>query len=244
MNISISADSKELGMLSAKFISHKLKSVISEKGKARMVVSTGSSQFDMFEALVGLETDWTKVEIFHLDEYIDLPATHPASFRKYLRDRFIRHIAVKKFHSIDIEGDPKKIISELTSEIRKAPIDLGVIGIGVNGHIAFNDPPADFTTREAFKIVNLDEVCRMQQVGEGWFAGLNDVPERAVSMTVFQIMQCQTIVSCVPHAIKADAIFKTLSNSLTNMVPATMLKQHPDFYLYLDKNSASRIIVL
>ncbi len=244
MNISISPDSKELGRLSALLISKKINSAIRDRGEARVVVSTGSSQFDMFTVLVKLDIDWRKVEIFHLDEYIGLPVTHPASFRKYLTERFVGLVPVKKFHSIDVESGLKEKIDKLTFEIRKAPVDLGVIGIGVNGHIAFNDPPADFETREAFKVVNLDEVCRMQQVGEGWFAGLADVPAQAVSMTVFQIMQCKTIVSVVPHAVKADAVFKTFTNGLTNKVPATMLKQHPDFNLFLDRNSSSGVIVL
>ena len=244
MNVSISSDCRELGKASALFICEKLNNAINNKGEARMVVSTGSSQFDMFSVLVNLDIDWTRVEVFHLDEYIGLPVTHPASFRKYLNERFVGHVPVRKFHSIDIEECLYEKINELTFEIRKAPVDLGVIGIGVNGHIAFNDPPADFETQEAYKVVNLDEVCRMQQVGEGWFAGLDDVPLKAVSMTVFQIMQCQTIVSCVPHAVKADAVYKTFTKGLTNTVPATMLKQHHDYHLYLDRNSASRVIVL
>lgn len=244
MNISVSTDSHELGRLSATFISGKLNEVIRDKGEARMVLSTGASQFDMFESLIRLDTDWTKVEVFHLDEYIGLPVTHPASFRKYLLERFVNHVPLKKFHGIDTDGNINEKISELTAEIRKTEVDLGVIGIGINGHIAFNDPPADFETLEAFIIVTLDKVCRMQQVGEGWFSEIDEVPERAVSMTIFQIMQCKTIVSCVPHEVKADAVFKTFSNRLTNLVPATMLKHHPDFHLYLDRNSASRIIVL
>jgi glucosamine-6-phosphate deaminase len=244
MNISISHNSSELGSQAAGFISLKLGQVISEKGGARIVVSTGASQFDLFSSLIKCDADWTKVDVFHLDEYIGIPETHPASFRKYLRERFISHLPVKRFHSIDVEGDIGEVISRLTAEVRKSPPDLGIIGIGVNGHIAFNDPPADFSSREAFSVVSLDDVCRMQQVGEGWFGGLKEVPTRAVSMTVYQIMQCRTIVSCVPHAVKADAVYKTFTNGLTNLVPATMLKQHPDFHLYLDKNSASRIIVL
>jgi glucosamine-6-phosphate deaminase len=125
---------------------------------------------------------------------------------------------------------------------RRKPVDLGLIGIGVNGHIAFNDPPADFDTRASYIIVNLDEVCRMQQVNEGWFASLADVPEQAVSMTPWQIMQCETIISAVPHKVKAEAVRNTLLNSLTPVVPATLLKQHSDYYLFIDRNSSSGII--
>jgi glucosamine-6-phosphate deaminase len=244
MIINISTNAMELGQRAAHFSAFKLNEAIREKGEARMVVSTGSSQFETFQSLLTEKIDWEKVEVFHLDEYIGLPVTHIASFRKYLYERFITRIRIKKFHSVDVEGDIEGIIQKLTQEIRKKPIDLGLIGIGVNGHIAFNDPPADFDTREAYIIVNLDDQCRLQQVNEGWFRTKEDVPEKAVSMTPWQIMQCKTIISCVPHKVKAVAVKNTLINNLTNIVPATMLKQHPDYHLYLDKNSASEIIPL
>jgi glucosamine-6-phosphate deaminase len=179
-----------------------------------------------------------------LDEYIGLPVNHPASFRKYLYDRFINHLKIKEFHAVEVEGDIIEKIKNLTLEIRKKPVDMGLIGIGVNGHIAFNDPPADFDTQEAFVIVNLDYECRLQQVSEGWFKSVEEVPLTALSMTPWQIMQCRTIVSCVPHKVKAISVKNTLINILTNIVPATILKQHRDFHLYLDKNSASEIISL
>jgi glucosamine-6-phosphate deaminase len=234
----------ELGARAAGFAAGKLNEAIRQKGEARLVVSTGSSQFETLQSLIKENIDWEKVEVFHLDEYIGLSVTHPASFRKYLNERFISHIKIKKFHSVDVEGNIENRIRYLTSEIRKKPVDLGLIGIGVNGHIAFNDPPADFSTREAYIIVNLDEECRMQQVNEGWFKSIDDVPAQAVSMTPWQIMQCRTIVSCVPHKVKAVAVKNTLINRLTEIVPATMLKQHPDFHLFLDNNSASEIIPL
>ena len=244
MDISISADSSELGNKAARLISEKLNDVIKEKGEARMVVSTGSSQFEMFQVLVKEKVDWTKVTVFHLDEYIGLPVIHKASFRKYLYERFINLVPVKKFYSIDVEGIIAGRIGELTSELRKKPVNLGLIGIGVNGHIAFNDPPADFSTHEAYIVVKLNEVCKMQQVNEGWFKTIKDVPDEAVSMSVWQIMQCRSIISVVPQLVKADAIKNTLISKLTNNVPATMLKTHPDWNLFLDKNSASGIITL
>jgi glucosamine-6-phosphate deaminase len=207
-----------------------------------LVVSTGSSQFEMFEALLRAKIDWTKVEVFHLDEYIGLPATYIASFRKYLYVRFINNVAVKKFHAVNVEGNIGARIKELSDEIRNKPVDIGLIGIGINGHIAFNDPPADFDTKEAYIVVKLNDQCKKQQVDEGWFKTINDVPAEAVSMSAYQIMQCRTIISCVPHMGKADAVYNTLNNKLTNMVPATKLKQHSDFHLYLDYNSASRIM--
>lgn len=244
MNINISESAPELAKKAARLISDKLNEVIKEQGEARMVVATGNAHFDMYQALVKEKVDWPKVEVFHLDEYTGLPVTHIASFRKYLYDRFISLVPVKIFHSVDAEGNIDKRINELTSEIRMKPVHLGIIGIGVNGHIAFNDPPADFDTHEAYIVVKLDERCKMQQVSEGWFGTIKEVPDEAVSMSVWQIMQCKTIVSVVPHLVKADAVYKTLTSRLTNKVPATMLKKHPDWHLFLDQNSASGIIPL
>ena len=244
MIIDISADAQELGLKAAQFVTGKLNEAIRRNGEARIVVSTGNSQLETFKALLKEKVEWEKVEVFHLDEYIGLPVNHPASFRKYLYDRFINHLKIKEFHAVEVEGEIIEKIKNLTLEIRKKPVDMGLIGIGVNGHIAFNDPPADFDTREAFVIVNLDYECRLQQVSEGWFKSVEEVPLTALSMTPWQIMQCRTIVSCVPHKVKAISVKNTLINILTNIVPATILKQHRDFHLYLDKNSASEIISL
>lgn len=243
MNIIINSTAVELGMSAAQLVTKKLSEAIRVNGNARILVSTGSSQFETLEALTESGIDWNKVELFHLDEYIDLPVTHKASFRKYLRDRFVDLVNVKKFHSVEVDGDVDMNIKALTLEIRKKPIDVGLIGIGENAHIAFNDPPADFDTREAYRIVELDDQCKKQQVNEGWFYNIEEVPDRAVSMTVWQIMQCKTIISCVPHKVKAHAVFQTLSNKVTNRVPSTMLKKHSDFHLYLDFDSASELIV-
>ncbi len=242
MIITISKNALELGAAAARFAGIKLREAIIENGEARLVLSTGQSQFETLQALLKEDIDWTKIEIFHLDEYIGLPVGHKASFRKYLKERFIDSIECRKFHSVDTEGNIAEVIIGLTAEIRKKSLDVGLIGIGENGHVAFNDPPADFETRDGFIVVELDERCKAQQVGEGWFNSLNDVPEKAVSMTVWQIMQCRTIVSAVPHPVKAEAVHKTLASKLTNMIPATMLKQHPDFHLFLDTNSASKVI--
>lgn len=241
MKISISENPVELGKAAAKYCAEIINEAIAKKGKARIVLSTGASQFDTIKALIESGIDWSKVEMFHLDEYIDLPESHPASFRKYLKERFLSKVKIGKAYLVDGEDDPKKVIAYLTAEIRKEPIDVGLIGIGENAHIAFNDPPADFGTEEAFICVTLNDTCKQQQVGEGWFATNADVPRQAISMTVHQIMQCRHIVSCVPYPVKAKAIKDTLENQLTNTVPATMLKKHPDFALFLDKDSAAGI---
>ena len=242
MEIRICKNSEELGKSAAKQVAHILKDCIAEKGSARIVLSTGASQFDTIKALVkepGIK--WECVEMFHLDEYVDLPETHGASFRKYLKERFVEKVGtLKAAHFVD---GTKECIAKLTEEIRKSPIDIGLIGIGENGHIAFNDPPADFDTKEAYIIVNLDERCKKQQMGEGWFATIDDVPKQAVSMTCYQIMQCQRIISCVPYKVKAEAIENTLkAKEVTNMIPATLLKTHPDFILYVDEDSAAGIV--
>jgi glucosamine-6-phosphate deaminase len=244
MIINICRDARELGQKAAHLAAGRLNEVIRTRGEARLLVSTGNSQFETFQSLISESIDWEKVEVFHLDEYIGLPPEHKASFRRYLHERFLNHVKVKKFHGVDVEGNIEKQLSDLTLELRSKPVDLGLIGIGVNGHIAFNDPPADFVTQEAYIIVNLDNQCRLQQVNEGWFGSFEEVPSRAVSMTPWQIMQCDAIISCVPHKVKARSVRETLMNSTTNMVPATILKQHKDYHLFLDYDSSSEIIPL
>jgi len=244
MRITISSDPEELGKEAATIVAEKLNRAVNENGKARMVVSTGSSQFEMFQALIREKVDWSRVEVFHLDEYIGLPVTHGASFRKYLYERFINLVPVRKFYPVDVAGSITEQIAGLTAEINRKSVDLGLIGIGVNGHIAFNDPPADFDTHDAYIVVKLDDQCRMQQVNEGWFKSKEEVPGEAVSMSVWQIMQCNSIISVVPHKVKAEAVRKTLGSSVTNKIPATILKTHPDWHLFLDEGSASGIIPL
>lgn len=242
MEIRICQNSKELGKSAARYVAQILKKCISEKGSARIVLSTGASQFDTIEALTqepGIK--WENVEMFHLDEYVDLEPTHIASFRKYLQERFVNKVSpLAAVHFVDGTED---CIAHLTEEIRKSPIDIGLIGIGENAHIAFNDPPANFDTKEAYIVVNLNDRCKQQQMGEGWFKSIEDVPKQAISMTAYQIMQCEHIVSCVPYKVKAEAVYNTIkSPDVTNEIPATLLKTHPNFILYLDENSASEIL--
>jgi len=238
MRIIISKDAKALGANAADFVAAEINKAIAEKGNARIVLSTGASQLTTIEELITRDVDWSKVEMFHLDEYVDLPETHIASFRKYLKERFINKINLKAAHLVD--GTPEGIAA-LTAELRSAPIDIGLIGIGENAHIAFNDPPADFDTKEAYIVVNLNDTCKNQQVGEGWFATINDVPKQAVSMTVYQILQCKQIVSIVPYAVKADAVAGCLHNEVTNLIPATIMKGHDDFNLFVDEDSYAKV---
>lgn len=238
MKIRVYDTAKQLGEAAACYTVEILKKAIAERGSARIVLSTGMSQFETLEALIKTDVDWSRVEMFHLDEYIGLPVSHKASFHKYLNEKFISKVHLKAAHLV---GNSAECIPSLSDAIRKSPIDVGLIGIGENAHIAFNDPPADFHSKEAYLVVDLPEACKNQQVGEGWFPTVNDVPKQAISMSVHQIMQCRHIVSCVPHRVKAAAIRDTLESGLTNTVPATMLKEHKAFTLFLDANSSAFI---
>ncbi len=237
IHIDISENAEELGKRAASKIAALLNSAIDAKGHARMILSTGASQFETLSALVKEDVDWTKVEMFHLDEYVGLDETHPASFRKYLKERFASKVSLKAVWFVESE----ECLPELTKELRRDVIDVGVIGIGENGHIAFNDPPADFNTDEAYKVVVLDRRCRMQQVGEGWFASIDEVPEKAITMCPRQILSSQHIVSAVPHSVKAEAVFNTITKPVDPSVPATILKTHRDWNLFIDSQSASRL---
>jgi glucosamine-6-phosphate deaminase len=177
--------------------------------------------------------------MFHLDEYIGLPATHPASFRKFLLDRVINKTAMSRYHLLDGDQDAQKVVAEVTADIRKAPIDIAFVGIGENGHLAFNDPPANFDTDEAYIVVELDEACRRQQMGEGWFKSLDDVPRHALSMTVKQVLKADRIIAIVPEKRKAEAVMKCFSGEITPMAPASILRTHQNTIVYLDKDSAS-----
>ena len=239
MNVKVFGSSEELGAAASVFCEKVLNNAIAEKGEARIVLSTGASQFDTIKNLVHANIDWSKVEMFHLDEYVKLPESHPASFRRYLKDRFISHVNLKKAYLVDGEGDVEVKLEKLSAELLKKPVDLALIGIGENAHIAFNDPPADFETQKPYIIVRLNDECKLQQVGEEWFASSADVPDFAVSMSVHRILQSKVILSCMPYKVKAVAVKNTMEIDITNMVPATILKTHPDCHLYLDSDSAS-----
>ncbi|KQS24879.1 glucosamine-6-phosphate deaminase [Dyadobacter sp. Leaf189] len=241
MKINIGQTNKELGLLAGKAAAEVIRESIKSKGFANIIVATGTSQFETLNQLIS-ETgiDWSRVTMFHLDEYIDLPDSHPASFRKYLRERFLEKLPpLKAAYLINGEGDVKEETKLLDKIISKHPIDLALVGIGENGHLAFNDPPADFDTEKPYLIVNLDEPCRRQQMGEGWFAALEEVPQQAISMSIRQIMQSAHIICSVPDQRKAVAVRDCLENEVSNLFPASILQLHPDCVFYLDKSSAS-----
>lgn len=234
---------EDLGEQAATLIASQINEAIAANGEARIVLSTGASQFTTLAALIKKDIDWQKVTLFHLDEYVGLGEQHPASFVKYMKERFVSKVNLKAVHYVAPWNYPSvdACIADLTALIREKPIDVGVIGIGENTHIAFNDPPADFDNRGAYKVVELDERCRKQQLGEGWFPTFDDVPKQAISMTPYQIMLCEKIVSPVPYKVKAEAIYKVLTSDVTNMIPATLLKTHPDATTFIDQDSGSRV---
>ena len=233
-------DPAALGNASGKEAAEKIKEAISQKGVANIILATGTSQFETLQQLLSdKEIDWTAVNMFHLDEYIGLPITHKASFRKYLMERFIQQVpALRAAHLIDGEADPAKECERLGKLILEHPIDVCLCGIGENGHLAFNDPPADFVTTSPYIVVALDEACRKQQFGEGWFPTFEDVPKQAISMSIHQIMQSAHIICSVPDERKAKAVKDCLENEVSHLYPASILQQHPSCSLYLDKQSS------
>ena len=236
MFVSISQDKFELGRKAAAQGAVFIRKALAEKGSANIIVATGASQFEMLSALVKEpDIDWSKVSVFHLDEYVNLPEDHPAGFRKYLRERFIAKLPVppKKFYPVSREA-----MAELGAVLKKTVIDVAFVGIGENGHLAFNDPPADFDTDEAYLIIELDEKCRRQQLGEGWFKNFDDVPTHAVSMAIKQIMMSKAIIAAVPDARKAEAVAGALEGPLSNLCPSSIMQMHPECWLYLDRDSA------
>ena len=243
MKIVVEKNAELLGLAAARNAAAILQAAIQTNGCARIVLSTGASQFEFLSAFIKQDVDWSKVEMFHLDEYVGLPETHIASFRKYLKERFVSQVPLKAAYFVNGEGDVENNIAQLSQELLKAPVDLGLIGIGENGHIAFNDPPADLEDASCYKVVHLNDRCEQQQVNEGWFATLDDVPECAISMTVQQILKCRHIISVVPNERKAEAVKNTLAQSPNAMVPATQLKTHPNWSLYIDSGAASQIIL-
>ena len=240
MNVVICRDAKELGRRAAEEAAGRIRRAVHERGRARIIVATGASQFEVLAALVAVPgVDWPKVAGFHLDEYLGLPVSHPASFRRYLKERLVDRVPIGTFHYIDGELEPEAECRRVGELIAAEAIDVALVGIGENGHLAFNDPPADFQTGQPYLVVELDEACRRQQLGEGWFPTFDDVPRRAISMSVRQIMKSRAIVCSVPDRRKAEAVRAAVEGAVTPLAPASVLQQHPQAALYLDPPAAS-----
>ncbi len=242
MQTEIFKTKEETGAAAAARAADTIRRALAERGRANIILATGASQFEMLDALTRASgIDWSRVTLFHLDEYIGVDESHPASFRRYLRERFIERVGnLGAAHLIDGGADdPTELCRWMGALIACHPIDLACAGIGENGHLAFNDPPADFATETPYLVVDLDRQCREQQLGEGWFATLDDVPRRAISMSVRQIMKSTRLVITVPDLRKAEAVRRTLQDPVSPDIPASILRHHGDCRLYLDEAAAS-----
>ena len=240
MVIKIYEDKASLGRAAAEQAAISLRNAIQDSGRARIIAATGASQFDFLDALTATPNiEWPRVEMFHLDEYIGLPVSHPASFRKYLRERLINKTGITKHHFLEGDGDVSESVRQVAAQLTAAPIDIAFVGIGENGHLAFNDPPANFETEEPYIIVDLDEPCRRQQVGEGWFKDFSEVPKRAISMSVRQILKAKEILVVVPDARKAQAVKSCFEGEISPMAPASILRTHANTTAFLDRLSSA-----
>ena len=243
LSVKIYGQTKEMGAAAADYVTRKLNGAIEKKGRANLILATGASQFSFLEALQTKEIDWGKITVFHLDEYKGISESHPASFRKYLKERILNKVAPKKIYFLN--GDAANLQLEIKNyeeALQAHPIDIACIGIGENGHIAFNDPAvADFKDPKLVKVVELDEACRNQQLGEGWFPTFADVPKEAVTLTISAIMNCKAISCVVPDERKAQAVYNSLYGDISTSCPASILRTHPETVLFLDKASASLI---
>lgn len=242
MDIRVFDGKQDLGAAAARDAAALIRAAVAARGRARIIAATGASQFEFLEALTALpDMPWAQVEMFHLDEYVGLSADHPASFRRYLRERLVTPtgLPAAATHWLDGERDPERVCDEVGAALRAAPIDVAFAGIGENGHLAFNDPPADFQAKPAYLVVELDEACRRQQVGEGWFGGLDEVPTRAISMAIPQLLQAAAILAIVPDARKARAVRDCLAGPVDPGAPASILQTHARTTVYLDRASAA-----
>jgi glucosamine-6-phosphate deaminase len=244
VDVRVFATVTEMGRAAARHGAEGIRAAQAARDRASIILATGTSQYSMLEALAAEpKIDWSRVTAFHLDEYVGLTEEHPASFRRYLFERFVSRVGkLAAFHAVRGDApDPAAECRRLGELIRRHPIDVAFIGIGENGHLAFNDPPADFETEEPYLVVTLDEACRRQQVGEGWFASLADVPEQAISMGIRQIVRSARLVVTVPDVRKADAVKCAVEGEITNRCPASILRTHRDCVMFLDRPAASKL---
>ncbi len=242
MRTIVTADRAAMGRWVAAAAAADLRETIASAGKANLVIATGSSQFEVLGELVKQsDVDWSRVHGFHLDEYVGISGDHPASFCKYLRERFVDQVPLAGFEYLSGDQDPAVTIDRVGSLLSDSPTDVALVGIGENGHLAFNDPPADFENDSPYLVVELDEPCRLQQVGEGWFASLEEVPTHAISMSVRQIMKSAKIYCSVPDERKAAAVRATLEDDISPQIPASILRRHDATTLIIDVAAASEL---
>ena len=241
MLLKVFEDKVALGNAAAEQAASAIRRAIANHGRARIIAATAASQLEFLDALTRSPgIDWTKVEAFHLDEYIGLPVTHPGSFRKMLMEQLVSKTGITNYHLLDGDApDPREVLRRVGQELASTPIDIAFLGIGENGHIAFNDPPCDFDTEDPYIIVSLDEACRRQQVGEAWFADISQVPKRAISMSARQILKAREILAVVPGTQKAQAVKACFEGAIRPLAPASILRTHSNATIYLDKDSAS-----
>lgn len=240
MKLAIYDNTQLLSQAAAEQAATAIREAIRDHGHARIVAATAASQFVFLEALTQKAgIDWDRVEVFHLDEYVGLPMTHPGSFRRMLLEHLIHKVGISTYHLLDGDGNPAEVLERVGRAIASASIDIAFLGIGENGHLAFNDPPADFDVEDPYLIVNLDEASRRQQVGEAWFSDISQVPKQAISMSVRQILKAKEILAVVPDTRKARAVKACFEGEVNAMVPASILRTHPNATIYLDKNSAA-----
>lgn len=242
-NVSVSQNRETMARAAAVYAIEKLRKLLDAQQQVRLIAATGASQIEFLGNLTtACDLDWKRVELFHLDEYVGIGQDHPASFSGYIKKRIIEPTGIQCFHLLDGLSDPERVIRETGELLQRTPVDLAFVGIGENGHLAFNDPPADFETEAPYLLVDLDEKCRLQQVGEGWFASLADVPKRAISMSIRQILKARSIICTVPDERKAEAVYNSLAGPITPTVPASILQRHSDVRFFLDGPSAKLLV--
>jgi glucosamine-6-phosphate deaminase len=245
MRIRISNDREALGRAAASQAAALIRGAIARQGRARILAATGTSQIEFLAALVrepGIA--WGEVEMFHLDEYVGLGIDHPASRRRFLFDRLIAKTRIGRYHLLNGEHDPEAVCRQASAHLAEAPIDVAFAGTGASGDLAFNFPPADIKTEKPYLTVRLDECCRRRQVEEGWFACAEDVPERAICISVRQFLRARAVLCVVPGAGNAVAVRRCLQGRISPLAPSSILRTHPDATWYLDRDSAALLPAL
>ena len=241
LDVHVAVSNDELSAAAAEAFASAVRCALMEKAEIAVILATGNSQLS-FARIVGErdDIDWSRISILHMDEYLGMREGHPASFRRWIQENIVQRVGPKAFHGV--QGDHEPVEEELeryAGLLRELDPAICVMGIGENGHLAFNDPPADFETRDLIRVADLDEACRKQQVGEGHFASLEDVPHQALTLTVHALLRPETVLVLTPAARKARAVKVTLEGPVTPSCPASILQTQPQAHLYLDQESAS-----